>query len=55
MFIEDIFYFFNDKLFFLGVNLEIEWGDCIVFLGFNGCGKFIFLWMIMGMELLDEG
>ena len=53
--IEDISHSFNDKLLFLGANLEIERGDRIAFLGPNGCGKSTLLRMIMGMELPDEG
>lgn len=53
--IEDISHSFNDKLLFLGANLEIERGDRIAFLGPNGCGKSTLLRMVMGMELPNEG
>ncbi|MBD2652151.1 MULTISPECIES: ribosomal protection-like ABC-F family protein [Synechocystis] len=53
--IEDISHSYNDKLLFLGANLEIERGDRIAFLGPNGCGKSTLLRMIMGMESPEEG
>jgi ATP-binding cassette subfamily F protein 3 len=53
--IQDLSHAFNEKLLFLGANLEIERGDRIAFLGPNGCGKSTLLRMIMGMEPPEEG
>lgn len=53
--IRDLTHSYNDKILFLGANLEIERGDRIAFLGPNGCGKSTTLRMIMGMESFDEG
>jgi ATP-binding cassette subfamily F protein 3 len=53
--IKDLSHSFNEKLLFLGANLEIERGDRIAFLGPNGCGKSTLLRMIMGMELPEDG
>ncbi|MGA1622893.1 MAG: ABC-F family ATP-binding cassette domain-containing protein [Synechocystis sp.] len=53
--IKDLSHSFNEKLLFLGANLEIERGDRIAFLGPNGCGKSTLLRMIMGMEPPEDG
>jgi ATP-binding cassette subfamily F protein 3 len=53
--IKDLTHTYNEKILFLGANLEIERGDRIAFLGPNGCGKSTTLKMIMGMEPYEEG
>jgi len=53
--IQDLSHAFNDKVLFLGANLEIERGDRIAFLGPNGCGKSTLLRMIMGTEKPEDG
>lgn len=53
--IKDLSHSFNNKLLFLGANLEIERGDRIAFLGPNGCGKSTLLRMIMGTEQPEDG
>jgi len=46
---------YDEKIIFLGANLEIERGDRIAFLGPNGAGKSTLLRLIMGLEEPDEG
>jgi ATP-binding cassette subfamily F protein 3 len=53
--VQDVSHSFNDKVLFLGANLEIERGDRIAFLGPNGCGKSTLLRMIMGTEKPEDG
>ncbi|MGB3513275.1 MAG: ABC-F family ATP-binding cassette domain-containing protein [Microcoleaceae cyanobacterium] len=53
--IKDLVHTFDEKILFLGANLEIEKGDRIAFLGPNGCGKSTILRMIMGLESPTEG
>ena len=53
--IEDLTHFYDDKILFLGANLEIERGDRIAFLGPNGCGKSTLLRLVMGREHPQEG
>ena len=53
--VQDLSHSFNDKVLFLGANLEIERGDRIAFLGPNGCGKSTMLRMIMGTENPEDG
>jgi ATP-binding cassette subfamily F protein 3 len=53
--IEDLTHFYDDKILFLGANLEIERGDRIAFLGPNGCGKSTLLRLVMGREQPEEG
>ena len=53
--IENLTHLFDDKILFLGANLEIERGDRIAFLGPNGSGKSTLLRLLMGMEEPAEG
>ena len=53
--IKDLTHTYDDKILFLGAELEIERGDRIAFLGPNGCGKSTILRMIMGMEEAEDG
>lgn len=53
--IKDLVHTYDEKILFLGANLEIEKGDRIAFLGPNGSGKSTILRMIMGLESPTEG
>ncbi|MEO1134630.1 MAG: ABC-F family ATP-binding cassette domain-containing protein, partial [Cyanobacteria bacterium J06639_1] len=53
--IEELTYEVDDKLLFLGANLEVERGDRIAFLGPNGAGKSTLLRLIMGIEQPSDG
>jgi ATP-binding cassette subfamily F protein 3 len=53
--IKDMTHVYDDKILFLGANLEIERGDRIAFLGPNGSGKSTLLRLIMGIEQPMEG
>ena len=46
---------YEDKILFLGANLQIERGDRIAFLGPNGAGKSTLLRLILGREQPTEG
>ena len=53
--IREMTHVYDDKILFLGANLEIERGDRIAFLGPNGSGKSTLLRLIMGNEQPIEG
>jgi ATP-binding cassette, subfamily F, member 3 len=53
--IKDLVHAYDDKILFLGANLQLERGDRVAFLGPNGSGKSTLLRMIMGMEEPTEG
>ena len=53
--IREMTHVYDDKILFLGANLEIERGDRIAFLGPNGSGKSTLLRLIMGNEQPMEG
>ncbi|MGD1940657.1 MAG: ABC-F family ATP-binding cassette domain-containing protein [Leptolyngbyaceae cyanobacterium] len=53
--IEDMTHCYEDKILFLGANLQIERGDRIAFLGPNGAGKSTLLRLILGREQPTEG
>ena len=53
--IEELIHSYNDKIIFLGANLEVEPGERIAFLGPNGSGKSTLLRLIMGIEKPDDG
>jgi len=53
--IQDLTHTYDDKILFLGANLEIERGDRIAFLGPNGAGKSTLLRLIIGMEQPTDG
>ena len=53
--IKNIVHIYDDKILFLGANLEIERGDRVAFLGPNGAGKSTLLRLIVGLELPTEG
>ncbi|CCI15295.1 ABC transporter F family member 5 [Microcystis aeruginosa PCC 9806] len=53
--IKNIVHIYDDKILFLGANLEIERGDQVAFLGPNGAGKSTLLRLIVGLETPTEG
>jgi ATP-binding cassette subfamily F protein 3 len=53
--IKDLVHAYEDKILFLGANLQLERGDRVAFLGPNGSGKSTLLRIIMGMEEPTEG
>jgi ATP-binding cassette subfamily F protein 3 len=53
--IEDLTHAYDDKILFLGANLEVERGDRIAFLGHNGAGKSTLLRLIAGIETPTDG
>jgi ATP-binding cassette, subfamily F, member 3 len=53
--IQELTHTYDDKILFLGANLDIERGDRIAFLGPNGAGKSTLLRFIMGMEQPTDG
>ena len=53
--IEDMTHCYEDKILFLGANLQIQRGDRIAFLGPNGAGKSTLLRLILGREQPTEG
>lgn len=53
--IEDLTHLYDEKILFLGANLEVERGDRIAFLGANGTGKSTLLRLIVGEENPTEG
>ncbi|MEM9768735.1 MAG: ABC-F family ATP-binding cassette domain-containing protein [Cyanobacteria bacterium P01_D01_bin.71] len=53
--IADLTHCYDDKILFLGADLEIERGDRIAFLGPNGAGKSTLLRLILGREIPTEG
>ncbi|HEY9753610.1 MAG TPA: ABC-F family ATP-binding cassette domain-containing protein [Oculatellaceae cyanobacterium] len=53
--IKNLSHAYGDNILFLGVNLFVERGDKIAFLGPNGCGKSTLLRLIMGLEPPLEG
>ncbi|CCI25242.1 ABC-F family ATP-binding cassette domain-containing protein [Microcystis aeruginosa] len=53
--IKNLVHIYDDKILFLGANLEIERGDRVAFLGHNGAGKSTLLRLIVGLEAPTEG
>ncbi len=53
--LQDLTHTYDDKILFLGANLEIERGDRVAFLGANGAGKSTLLRLIVGMEQPTDG
>ncbi|WP_204137574.1 ATP-binding cassette domain-containing protein [Halomicronema sp. CCY15110] len=53
--ITDLTHCYDEKILFLGANLEIQRGDRIAFLGPNGAGKSTLLRLILGREAPTEG
>ena len=46
---------YDDRLLFLGANLEVERGDRIALVGPNGAGKSTLLRFVLGLEQPEEG
>lgn len=53
--VKNLVHIYDDKILFLGANLEIERGDRVAFLGPNGAGKSTLLRLIVGLETPTEG
>ncbi|MFM7877549.1 MAG: ABC-F family ATP-binding cassette domain-containing protein [Microcystis panniformis] len=53
--IKNLVHIYDDKILFLGANLEIERGERVAFLGPNGAGKSTLLRLIVGLEAPTEG
>ncbi|CCI18881.1 ABC transporter F family member 2 [Microcystis aeruginosa PCC 9807] len=53
--IKNLVHIYDDKILFLGANMEIERGDRVAFLGPNGAGKSTLLRLIVGLEAPTEG
>ncbi len=53
--ISDLTHIYDEKIIFLGANLEIEPGDHIAILGPNGSGKSTLLKLIIGNEKPEDG
>ena len=53
--ISDVTHSYDDKILFLGADLEVERGDRIAFVGPNGAGKSTLLRLITGSESPDDG
>ncbi|MGB3788969.1 MAG: ABC-F family ATP-binding cassette domain-containing protein [Phormidesmis sp.] len=53
--ISDMTHSYDDKILFLGADLEVERGDRIAFVGPNGAGKSTLLRLITGSESPDDG
>ncbi|NCR41019.1 MAG: ATP-binding cassette domain-containing protein [Microcystis aeruginosa W13-11] len=53
--IKNLVHIYDDKILFLGANLEIERGNRVAFLGPNGAGKSTLLRLIVGLEPPTEG
>ncbi len=53
--IKNLVHIYDDKILFLGANLEIERGDRVAFLSPNGAGKSTLLRLIVGLEAPTEG
>ncbi len=53
--IKEVSHTYDEKIIFLGANLEISRGDHIAILGANGSGKSTLLRLIAGLEKPDDG
>ncbi len=53
--ISDMTHSYDEKILFLGAELEVERGDRIAFVGPNGAGKSTLLRLITGSESPDDG
>lgn len=53
--VEWLIKFFGDKLILKGLDIMIQCGDCVVFVGLNGVGKIIVIKMLLGQEVFDMG
>ena len=53
--LKDLSHSYDDRLLFLGANLEVERGDRIALVGPNGDGKSTLLRFVLGLEQPEEG
>ncbi len=53
--LRDLSHSYDDRLLFLGANLEVERGDRIALVGPNGAGKSTLLRFVLGLEEPEEG
>ena len=53
--LKDIRKSFGDKEILHGINMNIEKGEFVTFLGSSGCGKTTLLRSIIGLETIDSG
>ena len=53
--LKDLSHSYEDRLLFLGANLEVERGDRIALVGPNGAGKSTLLRFVLGLEQPEEG
>jgi ATP-binding cassette subfamily F protein 3 len=53
--LKDLSHSYDDRLLFLGANLEVERGDRIALVGPNGAGKSTLLRFVLGLEEPEEG
>ncbi len=53
--LKDLSHSYDDRLLFLGANLEVERGDRIALVGPNGAGKSTLLRFALGLEQPEEG
>jgi ATP-binding cassette subfamily F protein 3 len=53
--LKDLSHSYDDRLLFLGANLEVERGDRIALVGPNGAGKSTLLRFVLGLEQPEEG
>ncbi len=54
-YVKDLSHSYDDRLLFLGANLEVERGDRIALVGPNGAGKSTLLRFVLGLEQPEEG
>ena len=53
--LKDLSHSYDDRLLFLGANLEVERGDRIALVGPNGAGKSTLLRFVLGLEQPEDG
>ena len=53
--LKDLSHSYDNRLLFLGANLEVERGDRIALVGPNGAGKSTLLRFVLGLEQPEEG
>lgn len=43
------------KVVICDVSLMLDWGEVVVLFGFNGCGKIMMFYFIVGLVMLEGG